>query len=308
MSRPSHRAAHAAFTLTEVLVACAVWCILGIAVFGFIQVATVLFTKNISTNYSHNKLRAALEEITDRVQTTVDLPTLITSSGTAVTTGSAAGIFYDRLLGDPYVVASQGIGLSATTTNITLTYSTNVFVTAATPNPGDVLLIDGGVVTSGSTTTTLRPMVSSVIMGTLNAGLQTISIALTAPLGSAITWDSSTVKAAKLVRREALIVRSNGSRNELRRYPSFESLMKLSNPNLDDSTQYFVITDQIGTNSSDGTPFSETVSGQGGTLLNLDLRIRGTYVNNYLANKEANEFSNFARIITISPLRQRPVD
>jgi len=277
----------------EILVAASVGLVVSGLAFSFLQAGTLLLAKNVSVNMSNNELRSAIDQIQDRVQTATNIPILVNTSGTAAVSPSA-GIYFERLLGESYVVTHPGgTGLTAAATSVTVTRSTDVYASPPIPVAGDVLLIDGG-------TATMRPRVSSVTTGAVSGGLQTVTITFVAALGTAISWDATFVKTATLIRREAFIVMPGAGRSELRRYPSFETTT-----NFNDATQYSVISRQVGTQTGETTPFSIVTVGLD-KLVNIDFRVRTVGFENALAAKELNTFSGFMRVQCMVPSRQRP--
>jgi len=368
MRLPGYRAS--GFTLTEMSVSMVVGSIVGAFVMTYMHVTSILIAKNLSTNYSHNSLHKSLDWAADRIQQAEYVPVLLTT-GTTVsltgtsgnpafsTSGSAAisqqstevvGIYYDRLVGYPYILPStSGSGsVSAGATTLTLQYSNNVYSNPPAPQTNDVILVSGSAtVTSGSgsaaVTSTVRPLVSSVTLST-SGSYQSAGITLSGSFGVtyAWSWGSGEYQAASLVHREAFIVMSNTSTGnfELRYYPNFEGLTALASPTfasgsttvsyvalttanitaLNNTTNYQVITDQfaqVPPTVAPCGPFSEITTTAGATLVGLDFRIRGTQYDNVLdtaetsasagSTKEANEFSQFARVITVAPLREHPV-
>jgi type II secretory pathway pseudopilin PulG len=289
----SHLRQCGGFTLVELMAYAGVTAIIGVMALYYMSASMTLFAKNVTTNFTNNACRHSIAKSLDRVQTSVNFPVLIAADGTP--SGSpAAGIYYDRLLGDPYVVTNPGgSGLPAGTTTITLTRSTNAYASPPVPESGDVLLIAGA--RSG-----LRPMVSSVSVSSGGAQLQTIATTLTSGLASEISWPASQTCTAQLVRREALIVQGSGTQRELRCYPSFEIT-----PNLNDANWYYVVSKQVGSQGTEPTPFSIVTSGSD-SFLSMDYVVRAGINQNYLANKEASQFSGYQHVQTNLPLRLRP--
>jgi type II secretory pathway pseudopilin PulG len=276
------------FSIVETLVAAMVGLVLSGLAFTYLRAGTLLLAKNVAVNMSNNDLRGALDQIQDRLQTAINVPVLINTAG-AVATAPTAGLHYDRLLGESYVVTHPGgAGLLSTATSVVVTRSTDAYASPPIPTAGDVLLIDGAL-------STMRPRVSSVATGAVVGGLQTITITLTAALGTAISWNAADVKTARLVRREALIVMPAGARSELRRYGSYESA----------PTQFTVVSRQIGTQTGETTPFSIVTVGLD-KMVNVDFRVRASGSDNALANKELNNFSSFMRVQCMAASRQRP--
>ncbi len=295
-----------AFTLIEVMVATVTALILGALVLSYIRVSAILLVKNLSTNQSNAELRTALDQMGERVRCALTMPVLIDTSGKEISRlpegGSigdstpAAGVYYDRLLGEPYVVTHPGgSGLEATANRVVIKRSSSLYASPPIPAPGDVLLIESAPVGT-------RPLVASVSSGSDHGGLQTITVTFASALGSKISWNSAQPKVARLIRREALLVMSNGTRRELRRYPSFEPM-----PNLNDSKKYRVISSQLGAQGNETTPFTITTADSfGRRVLKLDLRVRVRGSERVLASKEIAEFSGFMRAQTVIPMRMRP--
>ncbi len=281
------------FTLVELLTAMTVGLVVSGLAFSYLRTGTILLAKNVTTNFTNNEVRGSLDQIADRIQSAVTVPVLINTSG-AETTSPAAGVYYDRLLGEPYVVSHPGgSGLVASATSVVLQRSTNAYASPPIPEVGDVVVID-------NPDATLRPRISAVNAGTISAGLQSFTLTLAASLGTAITWEASQVKTAKLIRREALIMMPAGSRYQLRRYGSYETTT-----NLNDATKYAVISRHAGNLGTEMTPFSITEAGLD-KLLNIDFRVRASGFENVLQNKEVSSFSNYMRVQCMIPSRQRP--
>jgi len=287
------RPLHAAFTLTEMMVALGVGVVVSLLAYAYLRTSTLLVAKNISMNLSNNDLRGSIDQMGDRVQGAVNVPVLINTAG-AVTAAPSAGVYYDRLLGDPYIVTHPGgNGLTAAATSVTVTRSTDVYASPPIPQAGDVLVIDGA-------PTTLRPRVSSVTTFAAGANLQGITITLTAALGAVINWDSAQPKTSKLIRREALIVMPAGTRPQLRRYHSFETTT-----NLNDPATYAVISRAVGNQGAEVTPFSIVTAGLD-RLLSIDFRVRTAAFDQVMMGKEINDFSSYMRVQGVVPSRQRP--
>lgn len=289
----ARRKTQSAFTLTEVIVAMAVGVVVSLLAYAYLRTGTLLVAKNVSTNLSNNDLRGSIDQITDRLQGSINIPVLIDTSGSP-TASPAAGVYYDRLLGDPYIVTHPGgSGLSAAATSLTVTRSTDAYASPPIPQAGDVLLIDGA-------PANLRPRVSSVTTAGAGAGLQAITITLSAALGSAVTWDSAQPKTSKLIRREALLVMPGSPRPSLRRYHSFETTTDLTDP-----TKFAVISREVGNLGAEVTPFSLVPVGLD-TLLNIDFRVRAVGFDLVMNGKEVNGFSSYMRVQSMVPSRQRP--
>jgi prepilin-type N-terminal cleavage/methylation domain-containing protein len=287
------RAATAAFTLTEMMVALGVAVVVSALAYAYLRTGTLLVAKNVSMNLSNNDLRGSIDQIADRLQSAVNIPVLVNTSG-AASASPAAGVYFDRLLGDPYIVTHPGgSGLGSSATTLTITRSTSAYASPPIPQAGDVLLIDGA-------PSTLRPRVSTATIAGASGGLQSLSITLTAALGTAIPWDATQAKTSKLVRREALIVMPGNPRPSLRRYHSFETTTDLT-----DATKFAVVSREVGNQGAELTPFSLVTAGLD-TLLNIDFRVRAIGFDNVMSGREINGFSNYMRVQSMVPSRQRP--
>ena len=261
--------------------------------FSYLRTGTILTAKNVTTNLTNNELRSSMDQIADRIQSAISVPVLINTVGASVSS-PAAGVYYDRLLGEPYVVEHPGgSGLASSATSLVLRRSMNDYASPPIPKVGDVVIID-------NPDFDLRPRVSAVSTAAVSGGLQKITITLAAPLGTSIVWEAAQLKTAKLIRREALIMMPSGNRYQLRRYDSFETTT-----NFNDATKYTVISRHGGNIGSEITPFSITSAGLD-KLLNVDFRVRASGFENVLAKKEASSFSNYMRVQCMIPSRQRP--
>lgn len=304
----------AGFTLVETLVAISVLAVLGTMAMGYLRSQTLLFAKNTSLNQSHTSVRSELDRLTNELQQAQSPPILVDTTGVATAVTPSAGLQFDRLVGDPYVIFYPGSpGLRATDTTLAVIRSIAGSASAPVPSPGDVLLIDP------PTGAPIRAQVASV-GAAINFGpqLQARVLTLAAALGTAVDWrnpldNPPQQKTAKLVRREAFIVMPSGNRNELRFYQSFEPLPPLTLAAiLTDPSQYVVITDAVSTAPpanaalpNDATPFSIDTTG-GNRLVRANLGTQAQDYVNSLANKQAaNSFDTFVRITITLPSRQR---
>jgi Prokaryotic N-terminal methylation motif len=288
MRRPAVPIRKHGFTLIELMVSGVVASAVGLAVFAFLNAGMYLTAKNLSLNYTSNQMRTALDRVEQVLQQGDADPVLIDASGVAVTGAAAAGVKLDRFVGGPWVVTTGGGSIPVGTTTLTLTRSTNALASPPLPTLDDMVRIDG-------TASTLRPRIGGApTVGTVSAAQrQSVTVPLAAPLPTAITSGTSSVLTAKLVRQVAFIVKPNGAKRELRYYPSIETTT-----NLNDATKYTVITDQIGTQSADATPFTvATISGK--TFVNFSLRVGATTYNQRLLNKQSDEYNTFSRVESV---------
>jgi hypothetical protein len=210
------------------------------------------------------------------------MPVLISTTGAAATS-PAPGVSFDYFEGGPYVVSAAGASLPSSTASLTLVRSTNVVVSPPIPAVGDVVMINGAV-------STLRPRVTAVSVGSTDGSLhQSIVVTLAAALGTAVPIPSSGLT-ANLVRNVALIVIPSGSGRELRYYDSYETTANLSDP-----TKYILLTDQVGMQAADATPFSLATI-QSSSFVGLSLRVRSSQFDQRLNGKQADQFNTFARV------------
>ncbi len=282
-------------TLVELTIYFGIAVLISGVAYSFLQGAMTLYAKNMSIVRSHTNLRTVLDRMTNNLAQANSLPVLINTSGTS-SVAPAAGIYYDRYLGDPYVVTnSSGTGLPATTTTVTLTRSTVPLAAPPIPAAGDAILIDDP---NGA----VRARVSACVPGTIN-GLtqrQSFTLTLSAALGTALSWSGSEIRTAKLTHREAFLVVPTGDKSELRYFPSFEPV-----PTLTDSANYTVISNQISVLAGETTPFSiDTVGAD--RIVRASLFARSTDFSTWLANKQANEFNTFVRLNALLGSRLRP--
>jgi len=256
--------------------------IVGVGIFNILNTGTMLSARNLALNMTSNALRNSLDRTEQLLQQADSMPTLIDTSGNA-TAGPAAGIRFDRFVGAPYVLSVPVTGLPATTTALTLQRSTDPLASPPVPVIGDIVRIDGEAAT-------LRPRVSGISTGTVDGLLrQSMTTTLAASLGSAVTGSSTTLT-ARLVRNVALIVMPNGAKRELRYYPSYDLTASLS-----DATKYTVLTDQVGMQSDDATPFT-LITNQTKSFVNMSFRVRANKFDQRLLGKQSDQFNTFSRV------------
>ncbi len=279
-----------AFTLAELTVAAGLSAVLGLVVVNFLGSSSLLMAKNVSTNLTHSTLRISLDRIVQHVSEVNGALTLVNINGGVVSSGNAAGVRFDHLVGYPYVVLHPGgSGLQSSATTLTLRRSKTAQTSPPIPENGDVLLLDGA--------TNIRLKVLSATAGAVTGTppLQNITVTLKSPVGITIPWSPNTAKTAKLVRAAAYVVVPNGPHNELRFFPSAEGITNFAG-----STSYSMFINNIGVAPADKTPFS-FVNVQGRNFLRTNLSVRSTQYENRLSNKEARKFSavNRADVLVI---------
>ena len=294
MKHLNHRRSRSGASLVELLI------YLGIAVvicgvsYSFLRSAMMLYAKNMSIVRSHTNIRSVLDRLSNNLEQAYTLPVLINTSG-AVSPAPSAGLYYDRCLGDPYVVNNPGAGLPASATGVTVTRSVAPLASPPLPAPGDAIVID-------DPTGSIRALIATSTPGAVNVAtqLQPIVLTFTAGLGTAITWATGEVKTARLVHREAFLVVPGSDKSELRYFRNFEPMPVLTNP-----ANFIVISNQISILAGETTPFSIDTVGTD-RIVRASLFARSTDYSTWLANKQANEFNTFVRLNAALGSRLRP--
>lgn len=294
-----HHRNRAGMTLVETMMYVCVAVILSYVTYSFLIGATTLYAKNMSIVHSHTNLRSVLDRITNNMQQGNSLPVLIDTNGNAVVTPPSAGLYYDRYLGDPYVLTNpSGTGLPAGTTTITVTRSTAPLASSPAPVVGDAIVISSPNGSSGN----VRSKISAIVTGALDAvnQRQSHTLTLTTPLANAISWSSPAVMTATLVHREAFLVVPVGNVSEFRYFQNFEPMPVLTN-----SANYTVISNQLSILAGETTPFSIVLVGTD-KIVAASFFARSTDYSTYLATKQAYEFNTFVRLNTSLSSRLRP--
>jgi hypothetical protein len=281
----------AAFTLIELIIYAAMGCIVSMVAYSALRSAAVLSVKNTNLNRSHDDLRSAYDRLARHLLAANNVPTLVDTSGATVATGPAAGLSIDRALGGPYVLdpPTTAGSLAATATSISVWRSTDALATAPVPRVGEIMLIP-------TPTGTIRAYISSVTSFGASAGLQKLTLGLTAAVGKALSWGANEPQAGKLVRPEAFIVMGG----ELRYYSAFEPLPVLTNP-----ANYKLLTDQISTQSGEQTPFDVT-DFSGDKILTSTLQVRERQSAVWMIGDEANSYNTYFQLHVNLPSRLRP--
>ena len=292
------------FSLPELLVALTMLSVAGALVTSYLSGQTLLFAKNTALNQTHLSVRRGLDRLTNELQRTVGPADLLDADGAVTALSPAAGVQFDRLVGDPYVLNYPApSGLQSTDTSLTFVRSTDPLSSSPLPQVGDAILID---LPSGGT---VRAQIATVVPGVVNGGTQrqSITVTLVAPLGTAIDWRNPVQnppqeKTVRIVRREAFLVQPNNGRNELRFYGNFEPIAPATVASiLNDPTRYVLLTDEVNTatminnSPSDATPFSVDNS-TGTRLVNVTLGTEAPDYTNSLKDKEAIGSNTFVRV------------
>lgn len=290
----SYRSRRSGLSLVELMMYLGIAAVIAGVAYSFLRTATMLYAKNMSIVRSHTNLRSVLDRLGNNLQQANSLPVLINTSG-AVSAAPASGLYYDRYLGDPYVVTNpSGTGLAATATTVILTRSTAALASPPIPAAGDAILIDDP---NGA----VRALVATCTAGAVDGQQhQAFTLTLTAALGKAIAWSATEVRAAKLIHREAFLVVPVGDKSEFRYFPNFEPIPVLTNPG-----NYTVISNQISILAGETTPFSIDTIGTD-RIVRASLFARSTDFSTWLTNKQANEFNTFVRLNALLGSRLRP--
>lgn len=287
-----------AFTLVEMTMTMLLTAVLSMTIYSLARSGTILATKSTGINRSHQDLRGSFDRVADHLLGANNLATLVGTDGTTIApteSNYAPGVKFDRLIGYPYVLdppAAAG-SLASTATSLSLWRSTGTVSAAPVPTVGDVLIIPTA---SGN----IRGLVSAVALGSSGTNTQKVTLTFSAAVGKSLSWSADQPQIATLIRPEAFIVMPKNGRNELRFYPQFEPM-----PTLSDASKYIVLTDQVGTDTGEGTPFSfRTVSTD--PMLQSTLRIRETQYNKVLVSREENSYSSYFQLLVNLPSRLRP--
>lgn len=286
------------FTIPELIVAMSVLTVISLVAFSFLRSGTILAAKATRMNYSHDELRGSFDRLADHLLAANNVPTLLGTDGLpASETGQAAGLRFDKVIGDPYVLDSPTLAgsFTATATSLVMWRSTNVVATAPVPSIGDVVIIPTptGNIRARITAVTAQAVAPTDVK-------QKLTLTFSSALGKALSWSAGQPQIAKIVRPEAFIVMPAGSKNELRFYPQFEPV-----PSLSDKSKYKVLTNQVGTSTGEGTPFS-ILNMDGDRIVQSTLRVRESQYSRSLSDDELNSYSGYFQLLLNLPSRLRP--
>ena len=271
------------FTLIEVMVAAGIGAVVALFIGTFLSGSALLFAKNVSTNVTHNSTRSALDRLAQDISQADGAITLITPTGGTVASGSAAGIEFDVLRANPYVVLHPGgTGITAAATALTLQRTTNAVAGPPLPVVGDAIIADDA--------PAVRLKVQTATTGTTAGSVQNVPVTLQSAAGTAIPWAPTAIKGAKVVRRVAYVIVQSGGKNELRYYPAAENIADFST-----STAYVLVLKNLAVATGDETPFS-FFDFQGKSFLRFVLRVRSDRYDQRLLRYEKNQFSSIQRI------------
>ena len=271
------------FTLAEVLIAASIGGVVALFIGTFVSGSALLFAKNISTHITHNSTRSMIERLAQDISQADGAVSLITATGASVASGQAAGIKFDVLRGNPYVVAHPGgTGLSASASSFTLKRTTNAIAQPPIPIVNDVILADDA--------TAVRLKVQTATTGATAGSVQDVAVTLQSAAGTAIPWAATSIKSARVVRRVAYVVVPSGGKNELRYFPAAENITNFST-----DTNYTLVLRNLAVASGDDTPFSY-LNFQGRDFLRFVLRVRSDRYDQRLLQYEKDKFSSLQRI------------
>lgn len=281
-------------TLVETIIYAAMGCIVSLVSYSALRSSAVLAVKNTNLNRSHDDLRSAYDRLARELLSANNVPTLVSATGATVATGPAAGFSFDRNLGSPYLLGanpSAASSIAATDSSVIVCFSTTSMSRTPIPKIGEILIIP---TPSGS----IRARISNVSNATAGVAANTLRVTLTftAPLGKSMNWGANEPQTAKLIRPEAFIVIGS----ELRYYASFEPV-----PDLTNSANYKVLTDQISTMSGEQTPF-DVADFSGDKILTSTLQVRERQNAMWIKDDEANAFNTYFQLHVNLPSRLRP--
>ncbi len=141
-SRIKRRTEARAFTLVELMVAVAVFTVVGVAVMSLLLTTLQLSSANLVTNMSNYRARQTLDRVGELIRYAQDTPTLINANGTSTGTPSD-GVLVKTPLGGPYVFKNSNgqtddIPSGATSFMVEYAPAANV----AAPEVGDYFLLN----------------------------------------------------------------------------------------------------------------------------------------------------------------------
>lgn len=293
----------AGFTSVEL----AMYLLIGVILGGFsisIMLSSLSLTnKNSNLNRSHDDLRLAFDRLAHNLSASNNIPTLIDTLGSPVTTsggaatgpmagtltGPAAGIKFDRVIAEPFVIespqtannplAAGTVAATATTLNLLyaknpLTHVTHLVPTASATTLTDIKLDGLILLIPQPNGVPLRLRIQSTGARTSpNADWFKLPVTFTSQVGTGFSWGANQPQIVKVVRAEAFIVfrKDTGTQREyceLRYYRNFDPM-----PNLADATKYSVLCTQIGIKTDEDKPFY-IVDYNGDKFIQSTLRVR----------------------------------
>ena len=282
--------------MVEMIVAMSILTVVSLITFSFIRSGMILTLKSTRLNLSHDEVRKSFDRLADHLLAANNVPTLIGTDGQPASE-PAAGLRFDKVIGDPYVLdpPTAAGSISTSATGLSVWRSTSSVATAPVPAVGDVLLIP-------TPTGNIRAQINAVTAHSVSGATQKITLTFNSAVGKSLTWAANQPQIAKLVRPEAFIVMPVPLKglNELRFYPRFEPIPVLTQP-----ANYIVLSDQIGTEGTEGNPFSILMV-NGDRIVQSTLRVRDSRNSKYMPGEEQNSYSGYFQLLLNLPSRLRP--
>lgn len=220
-SPTNHRIRVRAFTLVEMMVAAAVFTVVGVAVLSVLLSTMQLSSENAVANLSNFRARQTLDRVGEIIRYAQDTPVLINADGTAASGTTADGVLVKNALGGPYVFKNSNgktDDIPAGATSFMVEYAPAAGLSA--PAVGDYFLIN--LSTQPELEVTSVTPASSV--GSISRALVTTKTGLT----EVAQPDTYTVNASRY-RKEAYIFAAAGTQWSLRHYSNVTSSTIYSN-------------------------------------------------------------------------------
>lgn len=312
-----HRSA--GFTLVELSMYMLLSTILALGCYSYFRSIGMLTNKNAALNRSHDDLRMSFDRMAHILSKANNIPTLLTATGATTATGPAAGLKFDEVIGDPYVLdpPTTAGSIASTATTITLWRTTNPLAGVNNPAPNaaigstvDITNLSMVLLIPLPNGTNLKKKItkinSSAVTNSadLSAGKQQMTLTLDSALGTPLSWNANEPQLVKIVRTEAFLVvpNPNTGRNELRLYKSFEPVPT----DLLDKNSSVVLCDQIGTATGEGTPFEIVDYNGGDKIVKSTLRVKERAGSGGFMADEENNYNSYFQLHINLPSRLRP--
>ncbi len=225
-----------AFTLVEMMIAAAVFTVVGTVIISVLRSTMQLSSENVVANLSNFRARQALDRAGEVIRYGQGTPVLINADGTTATstttvtkadgtttTGIAAdGVLIKNALGGPYIIKNSNgktDDIPSGATSFTVEYTSSAGVVA--PTVGDYFLIN----------LSTQPELEVTAVGAVTVSGKTSSCLVTTKTGlTEIASPSAYAVNAMRYRREAYVFAANGTQWDLRRYPSVTSSTVYTSP------------------------------------------------------------------------------
>ena len=128
------------FTLMEVLISAALFCMLGLIIYGVASEGLFAFSRNISVNRSYMEARRSLDRIGLALQTAGYTPVLTDATGLTTTASPAAGIRFWRNSSTPVYNLTTPT-LTSKTLTLSLLQPGSTTLTEPAPVAGDLITV-----------------------------------------------------------------------------------------------------------------------------------------------------------------------